>query len=131
MFKANMKILIVDDKASMRSAMKKILVSLGLTDITQAVDGEDAWYKIKDTFQKGGAYDLIMSDMEMPKMSGLELLKAVRSSDQINQISFIMVTTVTAKQIIMETMRLGVQAYIIKPFNESMVELKLKQAEIL
>lgn len=126
-----MKILIVDDKASMRSAMKKILVSLGFTDITQAVDGEDAWYEINNEFQKGGAYDLIMSDMEMPKMSGLELLTAIRSSNDINNIPFIMVTTVTAKQLIIETMRLGVQAYIIKPFNRSMVELKLKQAEIL
>ncbi|MCK5164949.1 MAG: response regulator [Desulfobacula sp.] len=128
-----MKILIVDDKASIRSAMKKILVSLGLIDITEAVDGEEAWYKIKDEFRKGEnrAFDLIVSDMEMPKMSGLELLRAVRSNDDMQDTPFIMATTVTARQIILETMRLGVQAYIIKPFDASMVELKLKQAGIL
>ncbi|MCK5347892.1 MAG: response regulator, partial [Desulfobacula sp.] len=112
---------------------KNILVSLGLIDITEAVDGEEAWYKIKDEFRKGEnrAFDLIVSDMEMPKMSGLELLRAVRSNDDMQDTPFIMATTVTARQIILETMRLGVQAYIIKPFDASMVELKLKQAGIL
>lgn len=128
-----MKILIVDDKASIRSEMKKILKSLGFADITQAVDGEDAWYKINEEFQKGEtqSFKLIVSDMEMPKMSGLELLRAVRNSQGISDTPFIMATTVTAKQIILETMRLGVQAYIIKPFDAPMVELKLKQAGIL
>ncbi|MCD4720892.1 MAG: response regulator [Desulfobacula sp.] len=128
-----MKILIVDDKASIRAAMKNILAGLGLVDITEAVDGEEAWFKINDEFRKGEAYafELIVSDMEMPKMSGLELLRAVRNSNDIKDTPFIMATTVTAKQIILETMRLGVQAYIIKPFDAPMVELKLKQAGIL
>lgn len=128
-----MKILIVDDKASMRSAMKIILNGLGFADITEAIDGEDAWYKINDEVQRGDAraFELIVSDMEMPKMSGLELLRAVRSGLEIKDTPFIMATTVTARQIILETMRLGVQAYIIKPFNAAMVELKLKQAGIL
>jgi len=128
-----MKILIVDDKASIRSAMKTILVSLGFADITEAVDGEDAWYMINDEFRKGvtEAFELIVSDMEMPKMSGLELLRAVRNSEDMRETPFIMATTVTAKQIILETMRLGVQAYIIKPFDAPMVELKLKQSGIL
>ncbi len=121
-----MKILLVDDKASIRSAMKKILVTLGFNDITQAVDGEEAWDKIN-----ANSFELIISDMEMPRMSGLELLWAVRNSNDIKDTPFIMATTVTAKKIILETMRLGVQAYIIKPFDTAMVELKLKQAGIL
>lgn len=128
-----MKILIVDDKASIRTAMKNILVGLGLTDITEAIDGEEGWYKINDAFRKGGdeIFELIVSDMEMPKMSGLELLRAVRNRAGIKDTPFIMATTVTAKQIILETMRLGIQAYIIKPFDAPMVEFKLKQAGIL
>lgn len=121
-----MKILIVDDKSSIRAAMKTILVQLGLCDITEAVDGEDAWYRINDE-----SFDLIVSDMEMPKMTGLELLRAVRTSPEVKMTPFIMATTVTEKQIILETMRLGIQAYIIKPFDSQMVELKLKQAGIL
>jgi len=128
-----MKILLVDDKASIRLAMRKILKNLGMTNITEAIDGEDAWHEINNAYLKGedSVYDLIVSDMEMPKMTGLELLRAVRSSNTVKQTPFIMATTVTAKQIILETMRLGVQAYIIKPFDEPMVELKLKQAGIL
>ena len=128
-----MKILIVDDKASIRSAMRNILISLGFDNITEAVDGEEAWYKVNDEFRKdpAQAFELIVSDLEMPKMSGLELLRAVRDDNNIKETPFIMATTVTAKQIILETMRLGVQAYIIKPFDSQMVELKLKQAGIL
>lgn len=128
-----MKILLVDDKASMRSAMKKILNQLGFHDITQAIDGEEAWDKIKEASQydQEQPFDLIVSDMEMPRMSGLELLGAVRKAQGIKETPFIMATTVTARQIILETMRLGIQAYIIKPFDQQMVEFKLKQAGIL
>ncbi len=128
-----MKILIVDDKASIRAAMKAILVQLGFLDITEAVDGEDAWYRINESVKKGRVhgFDLIVSDMEMPGMTGLELLRAVRTHPETAKTPFIMATTVTARQIILETMRLGIQAYIIKPFDAGMVELKLKQAGIL
>ncbi len=128
-----MKVLLVDDKASIRGAMKQILESLGLTNITEAVDGEEAWLMLTDmqSHTDGHAFDLIVSDMEMPKMSGLELLKAVREEELMKDTPFIMATTVTAKNIILETMRLGVQAYIIKPFDAPMVELKLKQAGVL
>lgn len=128
-----MKVLLVDDKASIRGAMKQILVGLGLTDITEAIDGEDAWQLLneKSEQQGGPIYELIVSDMEMPKMTGLELLQAVRENDQMKHMPFIMATTVTAKNVILETMRLGVQAYIVKPFNASVVELKLRQAGVI
>ena len=128
-----MRVLLVDDKASIRGAMKQILEGLGLTNITEAVDGEEAWQKLneKGSGSDGYEYELIVSDMEMPRMTGLELLRAVRENDRIKHTPFIMATTVTAKNIILETMRLGVQAYIIKPFDASIVELKLRQAGVL
>ena len=128
-----MKILIVDDKASIRGAMRQILAGFGFSDIAEAADGEQAWQMINhaEAEGNGSGFDLVISDMEMPGMSGLELLRTTRNAPDLNTLPFIMATTVTAKQIIMETMRLGVQAYIIKPFDASVVELKLKQAGIL
>ncbi len=128
-----MKILLVDDKASVRTAMVNILLSLGFDDITHAVDGEDAWEKLKETMDGNTVqpFELVISDLEMPKMSGMELLRAVRLEPETRHTPFIMATTVTEKEVIIETMRLGVQAYIIKPFDRQTVEFKLKQAGVL
>lgn len=128
-----MKIMIVDDKASIRSAMKMILNDLGLHDITEAVDGNDAWFKLKAEFQGEAPvqYDLILSDMEMPEMSGLDLLKAVRSDDELKETPFIMVTTVNTKDVILRTMKFGIKAYILKPFDRESVRAKLIKAGIV
>mgnify|MGYP001547189051 CR=1 FL=1 len=128
-----MKIIVVDDKRSMRSAMAKILVSLGFEDITMAEDGREGWEMIRQAFgdKETAGFDLIVSDMEMPRMSGLELLESVRSTPGLDRTPFIMATTVSEKQIILKTMRLGVSAYILKPFDPPMVEFKLRQAGIL
>lgn len=128
-----MKILLVDDKAPMRQAMKDILLGLGMNDITEAVDGNDAWQRLnisQDTRENSG-FDVIISDMEMPNMTGLELLRAVRETDRLRDICFIMATTVNSRLIILETMKLGIQAYILKPFDKKSVMLKLKQAGVL
>ncbi|MEA2060058.1 MAG: response regulator [Thermodesulfobacteriota bacterium] len=128
-----MKILIVDDKTSIRKEIKKILTQLEFDDVTEAVDGNDAWFKLKAEFEGRPAekFDLIISDMEMPKMSGLELLEAVRKDKILKDMPFIMVTTVNTKDVILKTMKLGIQAYIIKPFNLKSVAAKLVQTGIL
>jgi two-component system chemotaxis response regulator CheY len=128
-----MKILLVDDKASIRSAMKIILNNLGFDDIVEAVDGNDAWFRLKAEFEGSlpDTYDLIISDMEMPEMSGLDLLRAVRKDSVLGSTPFIMVTTVNTKEVILATMKLGIKAYIIKPFDQKSVTLKLRQAGLL
>lgn len=130
---SNMKILIVDDKVSIRRSMVSILKSIGFTDVTQAVDGQDAWETLEKDLQPDGLlpFDLIISDLEMPKMTGLDLLQNIRKHNRLKTIPFILATSVTAKDIILKTMRLGIQAYIIKPFDCVTVKLKLRQAGIL
>lgn len=123
-----MNILIVDDKASVRSAMAKILEGLGLSDIMHAVDGEAAWDLLNT---EEVSVDLVISDLEMPGMTGIELLRAIRGADRLSRLPFIMATTVSDRHVILETMRLGIQAYIVKPFDSPTIELKLKQAGIL
>jgi two-component system, chemotaxis family, chemotaxis protein CheY len=100
-------------------------MALGLKNIIEAEDGDETKTPNDDEF------NLVISDMEMPKMSGLELLRAVRKNKILKDIPFIMATTVTAKDIIIEVMRLGVQAYIIKSFDEGTVAFKLKHAGII
>lgn len=123
-----MNILIVDDKAAIRSAMADCLAQLGLDRVSEATDGEEAWALLSAGEQ---SFDLVISDLEMPKMTGLDLLRAVRNSKDLFRMPFIMATTVSDRQVILETMTLGVQAYIIKPFDTPTIELKLKQAGIL
>lgn len=128
-----MKILVVDDKDSVRGAMMKILTSLGFNDLTEATDGNDAWFQIKAEFEgeEKEQFDLVISDMEMPEMSGLDLLKAIRADEDVKDTPVVMVTTVNTKDVILETMKLGISAYIIKPFTQESVQEKMKKAGFL
>ena len=128
-----MKVLVVDDKDSVRRAMVDILTSLGFNDLTEATDGSDAWFQIKAEFEgeEKERFDLVISDMEMPEMSGLDLLKAIRADADVKDTPVIMVTTVNTKDVILETMKLGISAYIIKPFTKDSVEEKMKKAGFL
>jgi two-component system chemotaxis response regulator CheY len=128
-----MKFLVVDDKAAVRSTMVDILARLGFNDVTEAVDGSDAWFKLKAEFEgvKPEKFDLVISDMEMPGMSGLDLLKAVRGDSNLKEIPFIMVTSINTKDSILAIMKLGIKAYIIKPFTKESVTAKLVQAGFL
>ena len=128
-----MKVLVVDDKDSVRRAMVDILTSLGFNDLTEATDGSDAWFQIKAEFEgeEKERFDLVISDMEMPEMSGLDLLKAIRADADVKDTPVIMVTTVNTKDVILETMKLGISAYIIKPFTKDSVMEKLKKAGFL
>ncbi len=80
-----MKILVVDDKASVRKTLIKILTSLGLEDVVEAEDGSDAGFKLKAEIKgvKKDDFDLIVSDMEMPGMWGLDLLRHVRGAASV------------------------------------------------
>ncbi|NIA19695.1 MAG: response regulator, partial [Xanthomonadaceae bacterium] len=83
----NMKILIVDDFSTMRRIIKNILRQLGFTNVQEADDGATAWPKIQSE-----PFDLIVTDWNMPKMSGLELLKAIRSDENLKDLPVLMVT---------------------------------------
>ena len=118
----SMKILIVDDFATMRRIMKNILKQLGFTDITEADDGTSALEELqKNTF------DLIVSDWNMPKMTGLDLLKNVRGNDTFKDIPFLMVTAEAQKQNVVEAVQAGVSNYVVKPFTAEAISEKLEK----
>jgi two-component system, chemotaxis family, chemotaxis protein CheY len=118
----SMKILIVDDFATMRRIMKNILKQLGFTNIIEADDGTTALEELKKT-----SVDLIISDWNMPKMTGLELLKAVRSSDNLKGLPFLMVTAEAQKQNVIDAVQAGVSNYVVKPFTADAISEKLKK----
>ena len=118
----SMKILIVDDFATMRRIMKNILKQLGFANIIEADDGTTAFEELKKT-----AVDLIISDWNMPKMTGLDLLKKVRSTDDLKDIPFLMVTAEAQKQNVIDAVQAGVTNYVVKPFTAEAISEKLEK----
>ena len=117
-----MKILIVDDFATMRRIMKNILKQIGFTNIVEADDGTTALEELKKT-----TVDLIISDWNMPKMTGLDLLKSVRSTDGLKDIPFLMVTAEAQKQNVIDAVQAGVTNYVVKPFTAEAISEKLEK----
>ncbi len=118
----SMRVLVVDDFATMRKIIKNILTQLGFRNIIEADDGTTAW----EILQKEPV-DLIISDWNMPKMSGLELLKKVRADERLKDIPFLMVTAEAQKENIIEAAKYKVSQYIVKPFTPETLKEKLEK----
>ncbi|WP_027358014.1 chemotaxis response regulator CheY [Desulforegula conservatrix] len=118
----SIKILCVDDFATMRRILKNILKQLGFNNITEADDGTTALEELKKSH-----YDLIISDWNMPKMTGLELLKTIRSTPEFKDIPFLMVTAEAQKQNVIEAVQAGVSNYVVKPFTAEAIAEKLQK----
>ena len=108
----NMKVLVVDDFATMRRIVKNILTQLGFKNIIEADDGSTAVDVLKNT-----KVDMIISDWNMPKMTGLELLKHVRADAELADTPFIMVTAEAQQDNIILAVKAKVSQYIVKPFT--------------
>ena len=118
----NMKVLVVDDFATMRRILKNILVQLGFKNIVEADDGTTAVDVLKS--QK---IDLIISDWNMPKMTGLDLLKHVRADADIGDTPFIMVTAEAQQDNIILAVKAKVSQYIVKPFTAETLGEKINK----
>ena len=115
------KVLVVDDSAVMRQIIKKNLKELGFGELSEAENGAAGLKKAGEE-----PVDLIVSDWNMPNMTGLEFLKAVRADASLKGIAFIMVTSESDKEKIIEAVQAGVNQYIVKPFNAMQLEEKIK-----
>lgn len=118
----SIKILIIDDFATMRRIMKNILKQLGFKNLVEADDGTTALNILES--QK---IDLIISDWNMPKMTGIELLKKLRASTEYKKTPFLMVTAEAQKQNVIEAVQAGVSNYVVKPFTAEAISDKLKK----
>ena len=120
MVEKNIKILVVDDFATMRKVVRNLLKQVGYDDIVEAEDGVMALRALKS--QK---IDVIISDWNMPNMSGLELLRAVRDDADLAKTPFLMVTAEALQDNVVAAVKAGVNEYIVKPFTAEVLNEKI------
>ena len=115
-------VLIVDDSAAIRKILQRVLVQaeVPLGQVVEDGDGVEALARLKET--KVG---LILSDINMPNMDGLQLLNAVKADDGLKSVPFIMVTTEGGTSKVMEAVNLGAVGYVKKPFTAEQIKEKL------
>ena len=114
-----MRILTVDDSATMRRIISKILRSAGYDDIVEAGDGAKAMVRMRGV-------DLVLLDWNMPVMDGISFVHELRRSPQFNHVPIIMVTTEGADKEVMKALKAGVNDYIIKPFTPDVMLKKIE-----
>lgn len=107
----NKKILIVDDSATIRNLVK-IALKLDGYDITTAIDGQDALEKLGKN-----SFDMLITDLNMPNMDGRELIKNVREISEFEKLPIIVLSSLSSAKDITNTMDIGADAYITKPFD--------------
>jgi len=118
----NMKILVVDDMSTMRRIVKNIMKQLGFANVEEAENGQEALDKLKaDTF------GFIISDWNMPVMTGIQLLRAIRADEKLKAIPLLMVTAEAQKENLIEAIQAGVSNYIVKPFTAEVLQEKMSK----
>ena len=117
-----LKVLLVDDQLSMRALARTALQQIGINNIDDASDGEEAFRAL---IQK--PVHLVISDFNMPKLDGLGLLRAIRSHEPVRGIAFIMLTGRADKELVQRAMQFGVNNYIVKPFTAAQLKEKIEE----
>ena len=118
----NMKILIVDDFSTMRRIIKNLLRDLGFTNTQEADDGQTALPMLKS-----GDFDFLVTDWNMPGMTGIDLLKTVRADAKLSTLPVLMVTAEAKRDQIIEAAQAGVNGYVVKPFTAQALKEKIEK----
>jgi len=117
-----MKILIVDGYAAMRRIIRNLLRDLGFSNTHEAADGDTGLLMLRE-----GGVDFLVTDWKLPGMTGLELLKVVRSDPGLKGLPVLMVTTEAKREHIIEAARAGVNGYVVKPFSAETLADKINK----
>lgn len=125
MFDPKTKALVVDDFKTMRKIVMGALKTCGLDQITEADDGATAWPLIEEALRDETPFQLIVSDWNMPKLKGIDLLRKVRAHPTLKGTPFILVTAEAEQSNILEAVQAGVSNYIVKPFTPAAFQEKL------
>lgn len=120
----NINILVVDDFSTMIRIVTNLLKELGFTNIDDANDGSKAWPMIQS-----GKYDFIVSDWNMPEMTGIELLRRVRAHEDFSDMPFMLITAEQKRSQILDAAQAGVDGYIVKPFTAAILKEKIDKID--
>lgn len=124
-FDPKMKTIVIDDMMTMRKIIKKMLTGMGFTDLHEADDGDTAWPMIEKAYKEGKPFDFIVSDWNMPKMSGLDLLIKIRATEEIKKTPFLMITAEAEQSNVVKVVQAGVSNFIVKPFKPDTLKEKI------
>ena len=119
---ANLKFLVVDDFSTMRRIVRNLLKELGFQNVDEAEDGVVALSKLR-----GSQFDFVVSDWNMPNMTGIDLLKEIRADDNLKHLPVLMVTAEAKKENIVSAAQAGANGYIVKPFTAVTLEEKINK----
>ena len=119
------KTIVIDDMMTMRKIITKMLKSIGFTNITEADDGATAWPLIEEAAKNGEPFEFIVSDWNMPKMSGLDLLIKIRATEGISTVPFLMVTAEAEQSNVVKVVQAGVSNFVVKPFTPATLKGKI------
>jgi two-component system chemotaxis response regulator CheY len=114
------RVLVADDSSTMRKIILRSLNAVGVPSAIEAADGEEAINLFKP-----GDFDLVLTDWNMPRKNGLEVIQEIRKQD--TKVTIIMVTTEAEKSRVLEAIRAGVSDYLVKPFTADMLREKLEK----
>ncbi len=122
MLNTNLKVLVVDDFPTMRRIIKNLLKQLGFQQITEAEDGAHALSLIREK-----PVDFVVTDWNMPRLTGIELLKTLRADPKYKSLPVLMITAEAEKDCIIQAIKAGVNNYIVKPFTAETLKEKLEK----
>jgi len=114
--------LVVDDFSTMRRIVRNLLKELGFANVQEAEDGVDALAKLR-----AAEFDFVVTDWNMPNMTGIELLRAIRADAKLKHLPILMVTAEAKKENIIEAAQAGASGYVVKPFTAATLDEKLKK----
>ena len=118
----NTRFLVVDDFSTMRRIVRNLLKELGFVNVQEAEDGVDALNKLH-----ADQFDFVVSDWNMPNMTGIELLRNIRADAKLKHLPVLMVTAEAKKENIIEAAQAGASGYVVKPFTAATLDEKLKK----
>jgi len=116
------KFLVVDDFSTMRRIVRNLLKELGFLNVQEAEDGVEALTKLR-----ADKFDFVVSDWNMPNMTGIDLLKTIRADDTLKHLPVLMVTAEAKKENIILAAQSGANGYVVKPFTAAVLDEKLKK----